>query len=68
MGPTKDQIIEIIKSLPEDCTLEDIQYHLYIREKVERGMRAIEEGRTVAQTVAEQQVQEWLKSSGPSRP
>jgi predicted transcriptional regulator len=68
MGPIKDQVIEIIKSLPEDCTLEDIQYHLYVREKVERGMRAIEEGRTVAQEDAEQQVQGWLKSSGPSRP
>ena len=61
MSAIKEQAIRIIESLPEDCTLEDIQYHLYVREKVERGIRAIEKGETVSQAEAEKKVREWLK-------
>jgi len=42
MHNTKKEAIKIIESLPEDCTYEDIQYHLFVREKVERGIEAIE--------------------------
>ena len=63
----KNKVISLIQSLPDDCTLEDIQYHLYVREKVEQGIKAIEEGRTVTQEQAEAKVKEWLKSSGQSQ-
>lgn len=61
MSTIKEAVIRIIESLPEDCTLEDIHYHLYVREKVERGIKAIDEGQVVSQTVAEDEVKEWLK-------
>jgi predicted transcriptional regulator len=54
-------VIKIIESLPEDCTLEEIQYHLYVREKVERGIKAIDEGQVVSQAEAEDEVKGWLK-------
>ncbi|MCI2424653.1 hypothetical protein LM599_01275 [Candidatus Acetothermia bacterium] len=65
--PVKEQAIELIRSLPDDCTLEDIQYHLYVRTKVERGIRAIDEGRVVTQEEAEKKVKEWIKSSGQTQ-
>ena len=65
--PIKEEAIELIRSLPDDCTLEDIQYHLYVREKVEHGLRAIEEGRVVSQEEAEKKVDKWLKSSGQNQ-
>lgn len=64
MGIVKEQVIDLIKSLPDDCTIEDIQYHLCVREKVERGIRAIDEGRIPTQEEAEEKVKGWLKSSG----
>ena len=67
MSKIKDQAVELIKSLPDDCTLEDIQYHLYVREKVERGIQAINEGRIVSQEEAEKRIKGWLKSSGQNR-
>lgn len=67
MSQVKKQAIELIKSLPDDCTFEDIQYHLYVREKVDRGIRAIDEGRVVSQEEAEKKVKAWVKSSGPSQ-
>jgi hypothetical protein len=37
METAKRQALTLIQNLPDDSTLEDIQYHLYVREKVERG-------------------------------
>ncbi|MBS4027841.1 MAG: hypothetical protein KGZ58_04300 [Ignavibacteriales bacterium] len=64
---TKQQAIEVIQSLSDDCTMEDIQYHLYVREKVERGIRAIDEGLYISQQQAEKKVHEWLASYGQNQ-
>jgi len=67
MAHVKEQVIELIKSLSDDSTLEDIHYHLYVREKVEHGLKAIDEGHVVSQEEAEKRVEGWLKSSGQNR-
>jgi predicted transcriptional regulator len=66
MSPVKEEAIKLIQSLPEDCTVEDIQYHLEVRRRVERGLQAIDEGRVVSQEEAERRVAEWIESSGPN--
>jgi hypothetical protein len=58
--------VRLIQSLPDDCTIEDIQYHLYVRQKVERGLAAIEDGRLESQDEAERRIDEWAKSLGPN--
>ena len=68
MNAPKNEALELIRALPDDFTMEDIQYHLYVKQKVVRGIQAIDESHLVPQEQAEQKVQEWLKSSGPSRP
>lgn len=67
MPIVKEQAISLIKTLPEDCTLEDIQYHIYVLEKVEKGIKAIDEGRVVSQNEAEKRVKTWLMSYGQNR-
>lgn len=45
MGNPKDQVHALLQKLPEDSSYEDIQYHLYVLEKVQRGLlRAESEG------------------------
>ena len=65
MASAKEQVIELVSSLPDDSTLEDIQYHLYVRDRVARGLQDVEEGRTMTQAEAEQEIKQWLKSYGP---
>ena len=36
MSHVKQDILRLLQSLPDDCTLEEIQYHLYVRQKIER--------------------------------
>ena len=64
MQTIKAEIIYMIQSLPDSSTLDEISYHLYVRSKVERGLKAIDEGRFVSETVAEQRINEWSKSFG----
>ena len=44
----KDAAMAIVRDLPEDATWEDVQYSLYVREKIERGLADIEAGRVVS--------------------
>lgn len=68
MSPVKEAVIRLVQSLPDDCTIDDIHYHLYVREKVEDGLRAIEEGKVISEEEADRRIEEWLNSCGPSRP
>jgi hypothetical protein len=60
----KDEVIRMIQRLPDDCTLEQIQYHLHVRAQTEKGMADIEAGRIVSHEEAKRRVAEWRKSSG----
>jgi hypothetical protein len=45
MSTVKQEVSEFLKRLPDDCTFEDVQYHLYVLEKVRRSEeRAEKEG------------------------
>ena len=45
---TKQAFLDLLEKLPEDCTLDDIQYHLYVLQTVERGRQEIAEGKTLS--------------------
>jgi predicted transcriptional regulator len=64
MQTVKQQAIEWIQSLPDDCTLDDIRYHLYFRERVEAGLKDADEGRVIPHEEVKRRVSEWLASYG----
>lgn len=45
MGSANRVLLDLVKELPDDCTLEDVQYELYVRQKIERSMEAVAAGR-----------------------
>ena len=61
MGSAKKQALELIQQLPEESSFEDIQYHLYVREKVERGLRDLKAKRVLSQKEVERRMAKWLK-------
>jgi len=61
MGNTKREALELIQQLPDNSSFEDIQYHLYVREKVEGGLRDLKRRRTVSQKEAERRVEKVAK-------
>lgn len=48
MPTTKKQALDMIKKLPEKATWDDIMYEIYVRKKIEAGIKAAEEGRVVS--------------------
>jgi predicted transcriptional regulator len=51
----------VIEALPEDASMDDIMRALYIRAKLERAERSIEEGQGVPHDEAKKRLQKWLK-------
>ncbi len=47
MPTTKQQALELIKKLPEQATWDDIMYELYVRKKIDVGIKAADEGKLV---------------------
>ncbi|HSG32169.1 MAG TPA: hypothetical protein VLB82_11575 [Thermodesulfobacteriota bacterium] len=59
MSTAKDEIKALLENLPEDCTFEDVQYHLYVVEKIQNGiLRADQEG-TISQSEVERKFEKW---------
>ncbi|MBL8069675.1 MAG: hypothetical protein JNM35_01135 [Nitrospira sp.] len=48
MPTTKKQALQMIKSLPEKATWDDIMYEIYVRKKIEAGVVAAEEGKVMS--------------------
>jgi predicted transcriptional regulator len=67
MIPIKQQALEWIRTLPDDCTLEDIQDHLSFRKAVERGLKDMEEGNVISHEEVKRRVGEWLASYGQAQ-
>ena len=56
----KQEVEELLAHLPDDSTLDDIQYHLYVLEKVKRGRDDIASGRCQSQDEARKRLGGWL--------
>ena len=42
MRSLKKNVEQMIRSLPDDSTVEDIQYHLYVLDKIQKGQKGQE--------------------------
>jgi predicted transcriptional regulator len=60
MSTPKDEVRKLLDRLPDDSSLEDIQYHIYVREKIERGLKDVNEGRVLSQQEVERSMTKWL--------
>lgn len=49
-----------IERMPESATLEDIMAELFFRQKVERGLADVAEGRVVSHDEARRRLGQWL--------
>ncbi len=47
MQSAKDAVRQIIDRLPDQATWEDVMYEMYVKQKIDAGMKAVEEGRTI---------------------
>jgi predicted transcriptional regulator len=61
MSTAKEDVRQLLDQLPDDASLDDIQYQIYVRQKIQRGLEDIEAGRVVSQEQVEQQIEQWFE-------
>ncbi|RLA39045.1 MAG: hypothetical protein DRQ64_07725 [Gammaproteobacteria bacterium] len=62
MSTAKQEVETLLKTLPEDCTLEDVQYHLYVIEKIQRGLSRADTEGVVDQRAVEEKLGKWTNT------
>lgn len=61
MSTVKHDVELLLNRLPEDCTLEDIQYHLYVLEKVRRGLAEAQGQGAIPQSEVEARLATFMR-------
>ena len=56
----KQEVQQLLDELPDDATLEDIQYHLYVKQKIAQGVADVAAGRVLSQDEIELRFAKWL--------
>ncbi|MCL5280875.1 MAG: hypothetical protein M1376_13330 [Planctomycetes bacterium] len=56
MNTAKDEIQSLLARLADDCTLEDVQYHLYVIEKIRKGIERAESEGAISQEEVERRL------------
>ena len=60
MNSPKAEVASMLEALPEDASLEDIQYHLYVLEKLKRGLGRADAESAIAHEDAKARLGKWL--------
>lgn len=56
----KETVRSLLETLPDDCSLDDVLYHLYVIQMVERGIADSDAGRLIPhEVVAEEMRLKW---------
>lgn len=59
MHKAKDEVKALLKKLSDNCTIEDVQYHLYVIEKINRSIERVTTEETVSQKEVEKHFDKW---------
>lgn len=58
---TKDSVRALLDRLPDDCSLEDVLYHLYVVQQVELGLAEADAGNVIPhEQVVQELERRWI--------
>ncbi|MCB9040367.1 MAG: hypothetical protein H6557_27400 [Lewinellaceae bacterium] len=57
----KEKVLETIRSLPEEFSLDELFERLILLEKINTGLQEVEEGKVVSQEEAKEKMKKWQK-------
>lgn len=60
MSTAKQDVQLLLNKLPDNCSVEEIQYHLYVLDKVRRGLEDAHGNGTLSQEEVESRLSKWL--------
>lgn len=57
----KNQVMDLIKGLPEQIDIEDLMYRLYLREKIEAAENDVKNGKLIPHDEVIRETNNWFK-------
>lgn len=61
MVTTKEQIIELVKALPDNATMEDVLEEIYFKLQVDQGIAELDRGESIPHEEVERRLAKWLR-------
>jgi len=61
MQTIKHEVIKMVNNLPDEAGYDEIMAEIYFRQKVDRSLKQIEEGRVISHEEAKKRISGWIK-------
>jgi len=61
MTIAKQQVLDLLKDLPEQVDIDEVIYRLYLRQKIELAEQDVREGRLVSHAEVVKETSQWFK-------
>ena len=55
----KEEVRRMLDTLSDEASYEDIQYHIYVQQKIDRGLEASDRGDFISDEEIEQRIARW---------
>ena len=68
MSMHKEEVLELVRQLPDEVDVEEVIYRLYLREKLAAAEADIAAGRTLSPEEVRQQARTWRQYDGRNVP
>ena len=60
MKTAKEEVRDLLETLPDTASLNDIPYHIYVRQKIQKGLDAERQGAVISHEEAVRRMAQWL--------
>jgi len=68
MATAKEEVRRLLDSLPDDASFEDVQYSIYVYERIGHGRREADDGSLIEQDEVESRMRRWLEEQPGANP
>ena len=55
----KEEVMSLLKKMPDDVSLDDIMYHLYVKRKILLGEEQLDKGNSFSQEEVKKMAEKW---------
>ncbi|MGD2086948.1 MAG: hypothetical protein PVH61_12265 [Candidatus Aminicenantes bacterium] len=56
----KEQVIDLVRNLPDEVTVDDIMRELYFKIQVDKGLKELDDGEGIPHQEVERRLSRWL--------
>jgi len=60
MSPVKEQVMNMVRALPDDATIDDILAEIYFKGQVDAGLKELDAGQGLSHEAVEKRMSKWL--------